>query len=178
MSLSTRIILPLLLLLVACNSQSEPSLETLQGSSAEQEIAFLKRFKLGQSYEEARKRVPAGLTLSSPTTDLDEGELPEDRVAAKFDGTLSGYLYFEGSISRVGRLVMVEVFTDDKSYLEEKGKKRIEQFTTILGKPSNIEDSETEDGIKLYSAEWKTSAGVIRYADLEDWGSSISLSKD
>lgn len=175
MSLSIRILL--LLLVVACNSSTPPP-EAIQGSSAEQEVAFLKRFKLGQSYEEARKRIPAGLTLSSPTTDLEEGELPEDRVAVKFNGSLSGYLYFEGSASSVGRLVMVEVFTDDKSYSEEKGKKRIEQFTAILGRPSSSEESEGEEGLKLYSAEWKTGAGVIRYADVEDWGSSISLSKD
>ncbi len=174
MSLSFRIFL--LLLLTACSSQNE--LPTIQGSSAEQEVAFLKCFKLGQSYEEARKRIPAGLTLSNPTTELEEGELPEDRVAVKFDGQLSGYLYFEGEPSRVGKLVMVEVFTDDRSYADEKGKKRVEQFTTILGKPFKTDASEGEGGVKLYSAEWKMATGIIRYADVEDWGSSISLSKD
>jgi hypothetical protein len=145
-------------------------------ASAQRELAFLRRYKIGQSFEDARKSTPSEVKLKTPTSELPAGELPDDQAVVEFEGKdLSGYLYFKGTPQALGKLVMVEVFTDDKKYQDAAGKRRIRAFNSLLGKPARLSKEEDDDGSPLYEADWRESNQIIRYADLYEWGSSISL---
>ncbi|MBL8150324.1 MAG: hypothetical protein JNN15_10410 [Blastocatellia bacterium] len=175
-----------LLFLAGCANKSAPPANTDQqidsssnvsqskSETASKELQFLKRFKIGQSLDEVKSRT-SDVELKKPTNELPIGELPEDQIVVEFNGNVSGYFYFEGTENRVGKLIMVEVFTDNKSYENGLGKQRIEAFTALLGKPTSTQQDD-EDGVLLYSAEWRKPKEIIRYADIYEWGSSISLS--
>jgi hypothetical protein len=157
------------------NELTEP--DSTDTASAQRELAYLRRFKLGQSLDEVRKIVPSEIKLGTPTTDLPEGELPEDQVVVEYKGSnLEGFFYFQGSLQNVGKLVMVEIFTDDHDYKDAKGKKRIRKFVSLLGKPAKIRKEEDDDGSPLYEAEWPEKGQLVRYADVYEWGATLSLS--
>jgi hypothetical protein len=157
------------------NELTEP--DASHNTEAQRELTFLRRFKIAQSLDEVRKSIPTDMKLGSPTTDLPDGELPEDQLVVEFKGgDLSGFFYFEGTPQEVGKLAMVEVFTDDRSYKNGKGKQRIRTFVSLLGKPTKIRKEEDDDGSPLYEAVWRENNQLIRYADVYEWGSTLSLS--
>jgi hypothetical protein len=141
---------------------------------AEQELSFIRRFKIGQSLDEVRKNVPDAIKLGNPTTQVPVGELPEDEVVVEFKGDVSGYFHFNGNPQAVGKLIMVETFTDDRSY--KNNKQRIRSFIKLLGKPALVrKDEEDTEGTPLFSVDWREGNQLIRYQDEAQWGSTISL---
>lgn len=146
-------------------------------ASAEREIGFLRRFKLGASLEEVRAASPENVKLGAPTTELPIGELPDDRVVVEFKGDLRGFFYFTGSAKQVGKLVRVEVFAENGSYRGGPGKRRIKSLVKYLGKPMSAEKYDEDAGTPLYSAEWREGEEIISYADTFEWGSTLALEK-
>lgn len=143
-------------------------------ADAEAALAFIKRYQLGQSLAAVRQATSPDYKLKDPTTNLPRGELPEDQVVVEFKGKLHGYYYFQGTPQNVGVLLSVEVFVGDGIYGKSIGKDRIRAFNKLLGKPARLSKDEDED-VSLYLAEWPVDNCVIRYEDIYDWGSTISI---
>jgi hypothetical protein len=143
-------------------------------ADAEQELGFIRRFKIGQSLDEVRKNAPEAVKLGNPTTQVPVGELPEDEVVVEFKGNVSGYFHFNGNPQAVGKLIMVEAFTDDRSY--KNNKQRIRSFIKLLGRPAMVrKDEEDTEGTPLYSVDWREGNQLILYQDEAQWGYTISL---
>lgn len=143
---------------------------------AESEVKFLRTFRIGESLDEVRKSCPSEYKLGNPTTEIPVGQLAEDEVVVPIDGPLKGYFHFEGKPDKVGKLIMLEVFTDNKAYQNGINKKRIRVFTKILGKPTSINKDEEDDaGNPLYVVDWRDSKTLIRYQDDSEWGSTLSI---